>query len=135
MKIYLGQAFNKNKLKKEIFDKYSFFYFLYKDDSLAGYLKINEYDSQSDIKDTNSMEIERIYIVKEFQGKGLGSILIEKAEDEAIKKKKNFLWLGVWGKNPRAIKFYESKGFYKIGTHSFILGDEEQRDYIMRKEL
>ena len=109
MKIYLEQAFNKDKLKKELSNRFSFFYFLYSNDNLIGYLKLNEYDSQSDIKDPDSMEIERIYVVEDYQGKGLGSILIDKAVNEANKKNKNYLWLGVWEKNRSAIRFYNRK--------------------------
>ena len=27
------------------------------------------------------------------------------------------------------------RGFYAVGTHSFIMGDDKQTDYIMRKDL
>ncbi len=59
---YLQEAFNKKKLLAELNNKNSLFYFLYAENELAGYLKINDAPAQSDINDTDSIEMERIYI-------------------------------------------------------------------------
>ncbi len=135
MKAYLEEAFDINKLQAEMANSDSFFYFLYADKELAGYLKLNEYKAQTDIHDPQSIEIERIYVTKEFQGKGLGRTLLNKAVDVALTRMKLYIWLGVWGKNLNALRFYKNNGFYLIGKHSFFMGEEEQRDYILRKDL
>lgn len=135
MRAYLEQAFNIDKLRNELSNPNSSFYFLYSDDKLLGYLKLNEYKAQTDIYDPQSLEIERIYVLKEFQGIGLGSFLIEKAIEIANARKKSYVWLGVWEKNHKAISFYKKHGFYVIGQHPFFMGEEEQTDFIMRKDL
>ena len=135
MEAYLEEAFNVEKLTKEFNNTDSEFFFLYCDNKIAGYLKLNEAPSQSDINDSASLEIERIYVDGEFQGMGLGQFLMEQAISKAVKKKKEFVWLGVWEKNEKAIRFYKKNGFYEIGTHSFFMGEDEQTDYIMRKAL
>lgn len=81
------------------------------------------------------MEIERIYVAKEFQGKGLGRRLMTYAISAAMQRKKAYVWLGVWEKNEKALAFYRKNGFYQIGTHTFVMGDDPQTDYIMRKDL
>ena len=53
----------------------------------------------------------------------------------AKQKGKKYIWLGVWEKNKKAISFYQKHGFYKIGTHEFVIGDDVQIDYIMRRDL
>ena len=111
------------------------FYFLYWDGKLAGYLKLNEASAQTDLHDEQSLEIERIYVSKEFQGEGLGRYLMDQAISIAIQRKKKYVWLGVWEKNEKALRFYRRNGFYQIGTHSFVMCDDEQTDYIMRKDL
>ena len=78
---------------------------------MSGYIKLNEYKAQTDIYDPRSLEIERIYVTKEFQGKGLGSALMNKAIDIAVTRKKSYVWLGVWERNHKAILFYKKKGF------------------------
>lgn len=135
MKAYLEEAFNVGKLSRELNDANSEFYFLYYNEKLAGYLKLNEAPSQTDINDKASLEIERIYVSSKFQGEGLGRYLIEQAINIATERNKQYAWLGVWEKNDKAIRFYKKNGFYVIGTHSFFMGDDEQTDYIMRKNL
>lgn len=135
MKAYLEQAFDSNKLRNELSNSNSIFYFLYADEKLAGYLKLNEYNAQTDIYDPQSLEIERIYIAEEFQGKGLGSTLMNKAIDVANLREKLYVWLGVWEKNDKALRFYKNNGFYVKGKHSFFMGEEEQVDFIMCKDL
>lgn len=50
-------------------------------------------------------------------------------------EKKTYVWLGVSEKNDKAILFYKKNGFYEFGTHSFFIGEEEQTDFVMRKNL
>lgn len=135
MKAYLEQAFDIGKMHDELSNSNSLFYFLYADKESAGYLKLNEYEAQTDINDSQSIEIERIYVAKEFQGRGLGKILIYKAINIANNQGKSYIWLGVWEKNDRGIQFYKKNGFYVIGKHSFFMGEEEQTDFILRKDL
>lgn len=135
MTAYLDEAFALEKLHAELSDANADFYFLYWDGRLAGYLKLNEALAQTDLHDEQSLEIERIYVSKEFQGEGLGRYLMDQAISIAIQRKKKYVWLGVWEKNEKALRFYRRNGFYQIGTHSFVMGDDEQTDYIMRKDL
>ena len=135
MSAYLEDAFNVERLTKEMIDPNSEFCFLYKNEQLAGYLKLNEAPSQTDINDSESLEIERIYVSSEFQGAGLGGYLMEQAVKKAIERNKKYVWLGVWEKNEKAIRFYKKNGFYEIGTHTFVMGDDVQTDYVMRKDL
>ena len=84
LKEYIESAFNTNKMYEELLNENSVFYILYDDKIPVGYLKLNEGEGQSDIKDYNSLEIERIYVVKEFQGMGIGKILLDKAIEFAL---------------------------------------------------
>ena len=135
MQAYLAEAFGINKLLRELNDPNSTFLFLYFNELLAGYLKLNEAPSQTDINDKTSLEIERIYVSREFQGKGLGRYLMEQAISIAAERNKTYIWLGVWEENKKAIRFYKRNGFCEIGTHSFVMGEDVQTDYIMRKDL
>ena len=135
MQAYLDEAFEINKLQYELNDPNSAFFFLYFNDVLAGYLKLNEAPSQTDINDKSSLEIERIYVSSQFQGEGLGRYLMEQAIAIARERKKDYAWLGVWEKNEKAIHFYRKNGFYEIGTHIFVMGKDVQTDYVMRKDL
>jgi ribosomal protein S18 acetylase RimI-like enzyme len=135
MKAYLDEAFSTEKLRVELANEDSEFYFLYADGALVGYIKINAFRAQTDINDPSSLELERIYVTPEFQGKSLGGGLMEKALALAAQHQKAYVWLGVWEKNEKAIGFYKKYGFYIVGTHSFVMGDETQTDFVMRKDL
>mgnify|MGYP002569546287 CR=1 FL=1 len=135
LQIFLDNAYNADKLGAELLNKYSKFMFLYCDGELAGYFKINEAPAQTDLHDSASLEIERIYIKRGYQRMGLGGYIIDKAADTARTLGKKYIWLGVWENNLKAISFYKKHGFYKIGSHSFFVGNDEQTDYIMRKDL
>lgn len=102
---------------------------------ITGYLKVNINEAQSEETRGDSLEIERIYIKREFQKYGLGKYLLNKAMEIAIEHNKRKIWLGVWDKNDNAIAFYKKLGFVQTGAHSFYMGDEEQIDYIMSKTL
>lgn len=135
MEKYLKDSFNSEKLLSELQNENSSFYFVYFDNVLAGYIKLNEFEAQTDIKETTSFEIERIYVKKEFSGKGIGSKLIEFSVKQAQQKNKEYVWLGVWEKNKKAIEFYKRNGFAKSGEHIFVMGDEAQTDFIMKKNI
>lgn len=133
LKAYLEKAFNFEQVEKELSNVSSEFYFACFDNELAGYLKINIDDAQSEKIDDDSLEIERIYVKSKFQKHGLGKKLLNKALEMANKENKKMVWLGVWEKNENAINFYKKMGFIQTGAHSFFMGDEEQTDLIMTK--
>jgi ribosomal protein S18 acetylase RimI-like enzyme len=135
MEAYLEKAFNIEQLKKELSNVYSDFFLVYLNEELAGYLKVNVNEAQTDNIGSEALEIERIYIRNKFQRQGLGKILINKGIELAKEQNKKQVWLGVWEKNERAINFYTKMGFLKNGAHAFYMGDEKQTDFIMVKTL
>lgn len=135
MKNYLERAYNHKQLESELANNFSQFYFVYLDNELAGYLKVNINETQSEKMPEDTMEVERIYIRTNFQRKGLGKYLINKAIEIATTLNKKSIWLGVWEKNNNALTFYKKMGFVQNGAHSFYMGDEEQIDFIMIKTL
>lgn len=135
MRTYLSEAFSMGKILQELSNKHSIFYFTYENEALAGYIKINEFPAQTDINDEESIELERIYLLKSFQGHGYGKELLNKAISVAAEKRKKYIWLGVWDKNSKAINFYVKNGFSISGKHVFVMGEEQQKDYLMKKEI
>jgi diamine N-acetyltransferase len=135
MAYYLDQGFSKEKLAAEIADTNSAFYFAQLNTELIGYLKVNEAAAQTELKDHHALEIERIYVTKEYQGKKIGQLLYNWALKLAEEKKAHYIWLGVWEHNLKAIRFYEKNGFVAFSSHVFRLGSDEQTDIMMRKEL
>ncbi|WNM17944.1 GNAT family N-acetyltransferase [Flavobacterium capsici] len=135
MKTYLEEGFSKEKLTAELNNKDSEFYFATLEKEVIGYLKINFGESQTELKDNKALEIERIYVSKEFHGKSVGQLLYDKAIEVAKQKGSEYVWLGVWEENPRAINFYKKNGFVEFDKHIFKLGNDEQTDIMMKMKL
>ncbi|SFD64263.1 spermine/spermidine N-acetyltransferase [Bacillus sp. OV194] len=135
MNAYLEKAFNLKQLEKELSNISSQFFFVYFNNEVAGYLKVNINNAQSEEMGEESLEIERIYLMDKFQKHGLGKYLLNKANEIAMECGKKKIWLGVWEKNENAIAFYRKMGFVQSEAHSFYMGDEEQMDFIMTKTL
>jgi ribosomal protein S18 acetylase RimI-like enzyme len=135
MKSYLENSFSTEKIKTELSDQNAEFYFAKIDKKIIGYLKLNFGTSQTELKDNRAIEIERIYVLNEFQGKKVGQVLYNKAIEIAHLKNANYVWLGVWEKNLRAINFYKKNGFLVFDKHIFKLGNDEQTDIMMKLKL
>jgi ribosomal protein S18 acetylase RimI-like enzyme len=135
MQNYLDEGFSIEKLTAELTDTNSEFYFTVLNEEVICYLKLNFGDSQTELKDNNALEIERIYVSKEFHGKSVGQLLFDKAIEVAKHKNADYIWLGVWEGNPRAINFYKKNGFVEFDKHIFKLGDDEQIDIMMKLNL
>lgn len=132
---YLEEGFSLEKLTNELNNKNSDFYFAMIGNNTIGYLKLNIGQSQTELLYEKALEIERIYVLKEYHGKKVGQILYDKALQIAILKNVDFIWLGVWEENPRAINFYKKNGFVEFDTHIFKLGEDEQMDIMMKKMM
>lgn len=132
---YLNSAFSNKQLKSEINEEQSVFYFAKIDYATVGYIKINFGSAQTDLKDDEAMELERIYVLEKFQGKKIGKKLLNYVIEIAKKRGMKYLWLGVWEKNEKAINFYKSQGFTTFNSHSFKMGNEIQNDLLMKLVL
>lgn len=131
---FLSEQFTRGALMMEVGLREHSFLLAYAGEEPAGYVKLRDGKKPLDIK-VAAIEIARIYVVKDFIGKGVGKLLMQACIDEAKKKDKETLWLCVWEKNQRAIDFYTAWDFQKFGVCNFILGNDLQHDWMMKKEL
>lgn len=135
MEQYLGENLSIDQLTVELNNRFTEFYFAHLENKVIGYLKINFGQAQTAITDHTALEIERIYVLKEFYGEGAGQVLYDAALEIAKKRKAPYLWLGVWEENQRAIAFYKKNGLVAFGKHIFILGEDQQTDILMKLNL
>ena len=129
---YMDRDYTLNQLLSELLNPLSEHYFISEGDKKIGFLKLNRSGAQSDIRDPESLEIQRIYIDMDYQGKGLGTRLLQFANERAKALGLKYIWLGVWEKNPDAIRFYQRHGYQIVGSHPFVMGDEGQTDILMK---
>ncbi len=132
---YMDFAFDRDKLLSELKIEKSKFYFVKEKEELVGYFKVNEGEAQTDVKDFDSFELERIYVVESHQGRKIGATMLQNVLELAKKEGKQYVWLGVWEENTAAIRFYQRFGFKKFDTHPYYIGKDRQTDWLMRLDL
>jgi len=135
MQNYNERCFTVEQFGKEMKSKDSWFYFAEFKGELAGYLKVNAGNAQTEMKEEEGFEIERIYVLKKFHGTGIGAELMKKAIQKGTKLKKKYLWMGVHEENFRALRFYQKFGLEAFDEHIFMMGMTPQRDVLMKMEL
>ena len=134
-KAYIDIAFAKETTLDQLKNPNSDFYFVFMDEQLVGYFKLNVDNAQTDIKTEEAIELERIYVLQEYQGKQIGKMMLQKALRIASEKHKEYIWLGVWEKNVDAIRFYQKHNFKKFATHPYFIGKDKQTDWLMKYQL
>ena len=133
MQKYLDENLSVEKLNSELENTNSEFYFAENNGEILGYLKLNFKDAQTEKLEENHFEIERIYVLKAYLGQKLGQILFDEAIEIGKEKNLDYVWLGVWEENHRALKFYNKNGFEIFGKHDFVLGEDVQTDLLMKR--
>ncbi len=129
---YLKDSLSFEKITDELNNKNSFFYFAKIEHQIIGYLKLNTADAQTENQIPQAVELERIYVLKEFHGKAIGQMLLNFAIEFARKQQADAVWLGVWEHNERAINFYKKNNFIAFDKHIFKLGNDLQTDILMK---
>lgn len=132
---FLQEDYATPKLLAEISNPNSRFFFLLVEGKIAGYLKVNVGDAQTEQLKENALEVERIYLRSSFQHQGLGNVLLDYAEAIARKEGKSYMWLGVYEHNTNAQRFYKRHGFKRVSEHVFQVGNDPQVDYLLAKKL
>lgn len=135
MELYLRESLSVEQLTMELLNVRSAFYFARIENETAAYLKVNYQTDSIEQNKNKSLEIERVYVLQKFQGMKIGQLLFNKAISLAKEFGANFIWLGVWERNFKAIAFYEKNGMQAFNKKKFMLGNDEQTDIMMKLEF
>lgn len=136
LEAFFREAYSLDVLANELADPESKYLFVTVDGEKVGYLKVNWGEAQTERELEHAFEIQRLYILQAYQGLKLGRLLFEKALSMAAEGGFDWAWLGVWEKNFKAQRFYESYGFHKFSEHAFPVSEDKiDVDYLFRKPL
>ena len=86
-----------------------------------------------DVKPTDG-EVQRLYLLREYQGGGRGSMMLRHAIDYLLADGPRPLWIGCFSENFGAQRLYGRHGFKLVGEYKFMVGDHADREFIMRRE-
>lgn len=132
---YFEETYNLRVLSTELENPESETYFIMHEEEIAGFLKVNWGNAQTERELENAFEIQRLYVLQTYQGFGLGKQLFEFALEHAEKKGFSWAWLGVWEHNTKAQAFYNRYGFEKFSQHRFMVGQKVDTDWLLKKKL
>jgi diamine N-acetyltransferase len=135
MEKFMNEQFTRGRLMLEVGQKPNTFLLAVHGDEIAGYVKLRDAEVPKSLGKTEALEIARIYAVQKMIGKGVGRLLMEESLARARAMNKKVAWLGVWKQNVRAIRFYEQFGFTCFDEVDFVLGNDIQKDWLMKKML
>ncbi len=135
MNKYIADEMNLEQLTKELSNKENVFFLSWYNSMPIGYAKLRATNTPEELKNNNPIEIERLYVLKGYQSKKIGEAIMKYCIEYAINQEHDIIWLGVWEHNQSAIRFYRRYDFELFGAHSFVLGNDEQTDVLMKKAL
>ena len=136
IKQYLDTKMSLANLKEELNNMDSYFYFIILNNTIIGYTKLNFESAQTEkIFIGKAFEVERIYLLSKHSRKGYGRKAFENIFQIGKKKGMKKVWLGVWEYNKNAIEFYKHMGFKIFSKHSFLLGDDNQTDLLLKIDI
>ena len=120
---------------EELADETTEFVIVEADDIPVAYLKLNWDEAPKKIRGSHPLQISRLFVLQKWTGKGIGDRLMELALERAKRRGHQVVWLTVWSKNERALRFYQKYGFTKVGELDFYLGKDVQLDYYMQRKV
>jgi ribosomal protein S18 acetylase RimI-like enzyme len=132
---YCEKAFTLQQVESEISHPQSAFWFVRIDNDLVAYLKLNFGHHQPQLQSDRTVQVERIYVAPAFQGRKIGEKALSFAREQALSAGAEWLWLSVWQANPPAVRFYERCGYEIFGVETFVVGKDEQLDWLMKLEV
>ena len=135
LQTYMDEFFSLEKIQEELNDTDVTYLLAQSEKQLIGYCKINRNKTEGELNARRPIEVQRMYVLEEFIGNGIGKQLMHKALEIARAEKFDTVWLGVWENNIPAVNFYKSFGFDFYGAHDFVLGEDITTDLLMKKVL
>ena len=132
---YIKNAFNQHNTLKEINNSSFTILIATKNDKLIGYAKLLKSEISTNLRKFNGIELVRLYVLKNYLRQKIGSRLLEECIKIAKKKNFEYIWIGVWERNPNAIDFYKKSGFKGFGHHKFNFENEIHNDLLMRRKI
>lgn len=135
MDAYLAKAFSQEQMEQEWSENGSYFVGAFEGNQMVGYMRLRTSTEANEYLGESNIELQRLYVHPDFQGKGIANELMKSAIDKTRYLHVEWLWLGVWEHNLKAQSIYARWGFEKFSEHVFWMGDDAQTDWLMKKRI
>ncbi|NEV93531.1 GNAT family N-acetyltransferase [Psychroflexus sp. YR1-1] len=133
---YIQTHFTTRSLSEDLLNPRIFFSKIYVENQLAGYSKLILNESHPATELSPAAKFERLYLLKDFYGLGLGEELLKHNLELAKFHDQKALWLFVWTENEKGLRFYQKSNFKMIGQHDFKISEQHSNpNYVMLKMI
>ncbi|MFB6456792.1 GNAT family N-acetyltransferase [Chitinophaga sp. Hz27] len=111
LELYLEKEFSETRLIGDLQNKWIDYFFIVHDSNIAGFMKVNRWSNLPGQPPEAGCELEKIYVLPQFKGYGLGSFALAHLIADTRESGKQILFLCVIDTNESAIAVYEKSGF------------------------
>jgi ribosomal protein S18 acetylase RimI-like enzyme len=130
-----NEAFSISQTKQDLKDFKKLFFIIYVDELPVGYAKLSLNEIHKSIVSQNNCRLDKIYILNDFIPLKIGQQLLTFLEKKAKELQLDTMWLCVYIKNDRAIRFYQKNEFKNVGELNFLVNGKEYENIIFSKNL
>ncbi|MGC4104408.1 GNAT family N-acetyltransferase [Ferruginibacter sp.] len=132
---YCDKTFSVDKISSSLEKENNTFFIAFCDGLPVGYAKFKKYSPSDFIGGEGVSQLQKIYVLKDFQSKKIGQALLDNIFLEMTALQKNTLWLSVYVENRGAIRFYAKNGFVAAGSHTYSIGKEIFEFTVVKKDF
>jgi ribosomal protein S18 acetylase RimI-like enzyme len=132
---YVASSFTLECIETQLRAPASYFFLASEQTRLVGYVHIRVVAPPACVAGLAPIELSRLYLEPDVQGRGFGAQLMQFALDESRRLDRRTIWLGVYDENTRARDFYRRWGFEDVGTREFEFGGTIYHDPVMSRPL
>lgn len=134
---YMNLCFGQDILQHELADP-NIEYLLGRNASeqIVGFMKIILEQPMPQGGETNALFLEKIYLMPDFFGQGIGQLFLEMLHQKAVQLQRKSLWLKAMSTGP--ISAYQKAGFEIMGHTRFefeLLKPEERNGLVLYKKI
>ena len=131
---FIETKFSPTKIKENIESEHCDLWVAKFMNNPVGILQV-EYANPCPITKEVLPEVNKLYILNRFFGKGIGQKLMKAAEKDILDKGNNSIWLWLLESNERALNFYTKQGYRNIGTAFFQMETNNYKNIVMQKNF
>jgi ribosomal protein S18 acetylase RimI-like enzyme len=135
MELYIAGSYGADHQRAEILEPALVTLLAEAGGTLAGFVQLRRGKAPACVSGPTPVEIWRFYVDRSWQGRGLAGRMMAEACAGARAGGGQTVWLAVWERNARAIAFYRKCGFAVVGEQPFLLGTDQQNDFVMARGL
>jgi ribosomal protein S18 acetylase RimI-like enzyme len=132
---HVASRMNDDALREELADPARHALALTRAGAWLGYALVRHGNRSAVVHGTHPLEIERFYVTRDWQGRGLADSLMNAVLAAARTGGATVAWLGVWEQNSRAVRFYTKCGFAVVGRATYVFDGQAENDLVMSMAL